>query len=725
MRFKLITLFTFFCSTSYAQNSTQTDLFDVSLEDLKNITVSSIDFSNRSLTNSFASAYVINNKMIESLPMITLGDHIEMLIPGTNVVPQGNNGAGIGMRGYSSGGGQRTLILWDGHSLNRKDSDGNMSAVYSPLLNDLEQVEVVLGPGSVKHGTGALNGYVNLVPKSGQTFQGSKIDLDYGPSDDSQRLQVQRGHKYGNNRDFYVYAGVFHADGFQLSNDFGGSISPVDNERRKFDNRNETRVGDYDPSYKVSMNWTHDRFNLKTLFEHLEFNPGGLVANKKALNQRTTFSLQPKYTFQLPNKSSFELSSALALFDKSRIQKPINFFNINRFNESGGRESAFEIRGTFQTLHFDRHEIAIGAQINWLDTTSEKHFFSTDPISHNIHVDGKWKEYSMYFEDIYHLSKKTTLIGSLRYDGADFDDEFHFENRRRGTLRFKPDDISNFSPRLALTHETDNDLIFRATYQEGFAYPSVSSYSLTFIANNFLESEGLELLDVREEEKLQNFELGLRGDLIEGELYFDLSLYYNRFKNNASFVNFRSNPSFLSEGLGAGDIPNDIFGIVTSLENDVDGYGTELSLNWKPNNTFFANFSYAYAVPDHINAQENDFTGLATSNLSEWRGFPKHQIRTDLNFKLNKWQFSIAGTYQSGIEVNDRFAPTRENAADEFVRVNFGINYKFNKQTDISFIAKNLFNNNTPRVNIDPSRPWQGSLGSDERLFYLGLRYTF
>ena len=719
---KLPILTIFICASVCAQQSEQADLFDVPLQDLKNVTVSSIDFSNRSLNDSFASAHVITSQMIESMPMITLADYIESLIPSTNIVLQGGNGGGVGVRGSARGGGVRTLTMWDGHSQNRKDTGGNSAAIYSPLLNDLHQIEVVLGPGSVKHGTGALDGYINFVPKSGQNFQGNKVDLDYGADDHSQRLQIQHGKRLDDNRDFYIYAGVFHADGFRLTNDFGGSTASSDNESRKFANRDEILTGDYEPSYKLSMNLTQDRFNLKALFEHLDFDPGGVIADRNVSSQRTSLSIQPKYTFQLPGKSSFEIASAATLFDRSNIRHPVN--ENNEFVEIGGRESAVELKGSFQTLYFSSHELTLGAQVKWLDSTGEKHFFSADPTAHRASVDGKWQEYSMYLEDIYSLSGKTTFIAGLRYDGAKFNDDFRFDANELDVLIFRPEDISNVSPRLGMTHRLNNDYLFRAGYSEGFAYPNVSTYSRTFRVNEFLESEGLEPFDSQKAELLQAFELGLRGDLIKNELLFDLSVYYNRYKDNGSFVNFRNNPEFLPGNLGAEDIPNDVFGIVTTLENDLDGYGTELSLSWKPSNTFFANLSYSYSVPDHVNARDNESTGVVNETLSEWSHFPKHQFRSDLNLKYKKWQFSLAGIYQSGLDISDRFT-TRSNAKDEFVRVNFGINYRFNKDTSISFIAKNIFNNKTPRTTFDPSRAWQGALGTDERLFYLGLRYSF
>ena len=724
MVYKLLILLSINCVAVCAQSDDQLDLFDVPLKDLKDITVSSIDFSNRSLNDSFASAHVITSQMINSMPMITLADYIELLVPNTNIILQGNNGGTVGLRGSTTslGTAVKILTMWDGHSQNRKDTDGNTAIIYSPLLNDLHQIEVVHGPGSVKHGTGALDGYINFVPKSGQNFQGSKIDLDYGADDHSQRLQMQHGKRLGNNRDFYLYAGVFHADGFRLSDDFGGSMASAVNERNKFSNREQILSGDYEPSYKFSLNWTQDRFNLKSLFEHIEFDPGGVIAGVNTFSQRTTFSVQPKYTFQLPGKSSFEIASAATLFDRSGIRHPIN--ERGNFREVGGRESAFELRGSFQTRYFTGHELTLGAQIKWLDTTSEKHFFSADPTTHRAYVDGNWQEYSMYLEDIFSLSDKTTFIAGLRYDGAKFNDDFRFDNDEHDALIFRPDDISNVSPRLGMTHRLADDFLLRAVYSEGFTYPNVSTYSRTFNTNEFLISEGLEPFDSQETETMQSFELGLRGDLIKNELLLDLSVYYNRYKNYSSYVSFRNNPEILPGNLGVEDIPNDVFGIFANLENDLDGYGTELSLSWKPNNKFFANMSYSYSVPDHVDAQDNKSTGVANDTISEWSHFPKHQFRSDINIKHKKWQFSLAGVYQSGLEISDRFT-TRTNAGDDFVRVNFGVNYMFNNKTNISFIAKNIFNNNTPRTTLDTSRAWQGALGTDERLFYLGLRYSF
>ena len=723
-RLRVIHLFILllFSNTVQSQPYERDDPFALTLDELKHINVESIDFTNRTLNDSFASAHVITSNMIEQLPMFTLSDYFELLIPGVIVHPQGTIGSGFGVRGQSLVDSKHTLVLWDGHSLNRLTANGNMSLYHSPLLNDLEQVEVVLGPGSVKHGTGALHGYVNLVPKNGSDHQGGNVDLDYGSTDESRRLQMQYGTKYGVNRDFFIYAGYFKADGFNIHNDFGGASSTSITERNKFKNRNEITMGNYDPNYKFSLNWTHDRFNLKTLYEHIQFNPGGLLTGQIAQTQRSTLSIQPRYTFQLPNKSSFELAGAYTLLDKSRTREPID--GDGMANEVGGSEKALELRGTFQTRYFNKHELALGGQIKWLDINSRKHFFSRNPNENFSHVDGDWYEYSMFIEDNFSLSDKANLIAGIRYDAAKFNSDFLFDGRNLPVQSFRPADISNLSPRLALTYKTDNDYVLRAVYQEGFTYPAMFQYPLLTSINEFLDSQGLETFPDRNPEVLKDFEIGIRGDLIKNTLSFDLTAYYNRYESRTIFVNLRTNQSVLPEGLDRA-LPRNIFGIELELDNDIDAYGGELSLAYKPNEQIIANVSYAYTVPDHINEEDNQLVGLTTENLSEWTDFPKHQIKADISLKHNKWLFTLAGVYQSGLKISNRFAPERENAADEYVRFNAGMNYQINDKFNVGLIIKNVFGNNTPKINSDPTRPWQGSLGSDERLIYLGLNYQF
>jgi len=567
----------------------------------------------------------------------------------------------------------------------------------SPLTGDVQQAEVVLGAGSVKHGSGALHGYINFVPKNGVDHAGSRLALDYGLNDDSLRVQVERGYSYGQDRSLYWYAGFYQVGGFTLGNDFGGASSPSISEQRKFLNRDDTSIGNYNPTYKASVNWSHGRLNLKALFEHIEFNPNSLVAGFDNLNQRTTLTVQPKYTLQLPFKSSLELSSSLGLFDRSRILV------------------------TMQTHYFDHHELSVGVQVKRLDSRSQAHYFSANPTQHRQYVDGDWREYSVFVEDSFQLSRHTTLLGGWRFDVADFDSELEFDGNNSAISRFRPPDVSNHSVRLALLHKGDNNREYRAVYQEGFAYPTVSEYPLIFAANAFLQSQGVALLQNRPPETLKSFEFGVKGELIEDRLRFDLTAYYNRYENRGRFVTFAGSELILPSEL-LPSVPAGVSGVVLGLENDVDGYGAEAVLNWQPSDQWSLDFSYAYAVPDHIDDLENQLADLTNDSGSQWSRFPKHQWRANGLFSNGKWRAGIAALYQTGLAIDGNDFFNSRNASEDYARVNLSLGYMVNPRTIFSLSIHNAFENRTPNITVDTSRPWEGALGSDERLIYAALK---
>jgi len=422
---------------------------------------------------------------------------------------------------------------------------------------------------------------------------------------------------------------------------------------------------------------------------------------------------------QLPFKSSVELSSSVSFFDRSRILDALDPGRPDQ--KRGGSESASDLRITMQNNYFDKHELVLGAQIKRLDSRSQRHYFSADPDQHRQNVDGDWREYSLFIEDKYKIGDRTTLLGGLRYDVADFDDEFEFDGNNRAPIRFLPPDASNYSIRLALLHKGANSLVYRAAYQEGFAYPTVSEYPLIFAANAFLESQGVAPIQNRPPETLKSLELGVKGELLTDRLSFDLTAYYNRYEKRGRFVALARSPSILPTEL-ISELPRGVVGVVLGLENDVDGWGAEAVLNWQPDERWLLNFSYGYAVPDGVDPLENQLADLTNEAGSQWSRFPKHQLRANGGFSNGKWRVSAAGLYQSGLEADDRNAPDRENVGDDYARVNLSLSYSFNPRTTFSLAVSNAFKNNAPNITVDTSRPWEGALGSDERLVYATLR---
>jgi iron complex outermembrane receptor protein len=137
-------------------------------------------------------------------------------VPGVFATQRGTFGLGIGpggagtlsIRGSSTG--QRSVFLIDGRP--------NEMGLFGHALNDsygtenVERIEVVRGPDSVRYGSGALAGSINLIPK--RLYEdGMKSSLSLSGGSFGSRSAVLENGRRGEVWDTYATASNKHADG--------------------------------------------------------------------------------------------------------------------------------------------------------------------------------------------------------------------------------------------------------------------------------------------------------------------------------------------------------------------------------------------------------------------------------------------------------------------------------------------------------------------------------
>ncbi len=695
-----------------------TDLFSLSLEQLSQITVRSVDFFETSLARSPSNIQVITHEDIDSLPALTLNDIVQMYVPGAHLSSHNSQGHHFAVRGIARGGSAKTLVMWDGHSLNQRNNFGNMSVYSSHLLGDLEQIEFVLGPGSLVHGTGALNGYVNFVPKSGFDHPGFHTRVDLGLDDDLVKLQLGYGKRYGYNKHFYLYGGYVQADGFPFGDDFGGATASLQPVRRAFAANPRDEVFEYRPSYKLSGNWTHDRLNVKVLFEYQEVDTNSPIAEFEPFDQKTLLSIQPRYTHALNHTDFLEIAPSLTWFDKALVRRARS--PGVQDDEGGGSERAGELKAIYQTERFSGQKIAVGVVYTARDSTSLRNVFSSDPNRNITFTDGDWYEYAVFAEDRIELSDRTDLTLGLRRDWANFD-EFTSEIDRFPNITFEPDDVSHTSPRVALTHDLYENHTVRLSYQEGFRYPDISQYPRAAAVNNVLEAFGRDPLPSLEPESVESFEIGLNSRFPASRVNARLTLYYNRYEDLIGFRNIRVDPPLVPPEVSAA-IPRQVSGLDINSEDSFASVGGELSILWDPTPNWRTTLGYAYSVPSGLSEETNLNLAIANTSRSEWSVYPKHQVKAGFEYRIGKWLLALSALYESEVDTDETLGgePVFD---DDFTRVNAMLQYRIRDNLTAFAIGKNVFDDDTPPLNTTPSRPWTGTLGTDERLFYVGLRW--
>jgi iron complex outermembrane receptor protein len=112
-----------------------------------------------------AAVYVVEADEIRRSGHTTLPE-ILRLVPGASVSRITSNRWGIGVRGFNLEFASQLLVLIDGRAVYTPTFSGVYWNLQDLLLEDIERVEVVRGPGAAIWGSNAVNGVINVITKS-------------------------------------------------------------------------------------------------------------------------------------------------------------------------------------------------------------------------------------------------------------------------------------------------------------------------------------------------------------------------------------------------------------------------------------------------------------------------------------------------------------------------------------------------------------------------------
>ena len=173
------TLLVFFTSMSWAVERPVTrqgflDPTQISLEDLLKVEVISITKRPESRTEVAAAIYVITQDDIRRSGVTSLPEALR-LAPGVQVARIDANKWAIGVRGFASRLSRSLLVLIDGRSVYSPLFAGVYWEVQDTLLEDVDRIEVIRGPGGTIWGANAVNGVINIITKKAQETQGGLL----------------------------------------------------------------------------------------------------------------------------------------------------------------------------------------------------------------------------------------------------------------------------------------------------------------------------------------------------------------------------------------------------------------------------------------------------------------------------------------------------------------------------------------------------------------------
>ena len=184
------------------------DITGLSLQQLSDLEVTSVSKAPEALHQTSASIYVITHDAIMHSGATSLMEALR-LAPNLLVTQVSATNYTISARGFGGNPeaqnfSNKLLMLIDGRSVYTALYSGIYSDAQDVLLEDVDRIEVVSGPGATLWGANAMNGVINVITRQSYLTQGTLVDAAAGNQE--QDLNLQYGGRSGGDLTYRVYA---------------------------------------------------------------------------------------------------------------------------------------------------------------------------------------------------------------------------------------------------------------------------------------------------------------------------------------------------------------------------------------------------------------------------------------------------------------------------------------------------------------------------------------
>lgn len=443
------------------------DLFDLSIEDLLNLEVTSSARRPQPIKMASSAMYVITAEDIRMSGAIRLTD-LFRLVPGMQVNDRLSFASNVGIRGFAMHNSRMYQVLLDGRSMYDAYKGGTEEDWQPLFLENIERIEVIRGPGGVAWGANAMNGVINIITKKPADTQGGFVGGTFG----SHALQdgIFRYGGSDENIDWRASVGAYHTNGF--GNDGGNEWNDY---IQAFQNTGRTDIK-LDDTSSLIMGGGHKYSTYQ----------GG-----------TKISIQ--YLHLAWEKTLSENSNLKFLFGKNYFRSyPDSYYSVT------SRDEVFEIQHSFI---YGPHHLVTG-----MDWTRD--YFKTKPDGTTYLSIDDPNSYandqgSTFIEDEITLRKDLWLTLGYR----------SYHNELTG---------HDWAGRSAIVWEAVPNHFFRAGVSRAFSRPTLQGY---FILENrgslALEADPN---NRQENEHLVSYELGYRGQFSKN-LDVTVDMFYNQHKD--------------------------------------------------------------------------------------------------------------------------------------------------------------------------------------------------
>jgi len=656
--------------------------------------------------------------MLTEYPVRTLQTAFDTFLPG---VAAGGEHVHLGphfdVRGAQSPIAENTLFMLNGNSFTDRLFTGYQWGMYCPLIGDIDRMEVVLGPGSLMHGSGAMSGFVNVIQKNGADHQGVSASETYGYPDQLFQEELNYGNKFSDDSDLYAYGGVVQARGNKYKDDFGhwfdGSAG-----RPELPALVDQKVKAIKPSFRLSTNYRNNNFKFSGFVQDFTASTDSFCTNDTAAGTRrdTVVLLAPEYMYDFDDNNSLQIIPSYLAHDTVRTRfvydSGINVAEADlnspyHFEDAGAGSQMYRGQATFRTTAFTNQKLAVG-----LDASHSLFFLGSSLVDPYVDVDyeglpGTWTESSAFFDDVYSFSKKFQASLGARYDQVNYG-----KFLMAGTA-ITPKDQAKPSGRVAASYLINDTNSVKFSIQQGFRYATPGELQWWVQSNILSKNAGYGSIPEIQAAQETSYEANYHNDLKDLKLSSDLNLYVNKFKNWIAWAD------------GATQLTNQAQIDYLKANAHFNGYhwinvpsftniGAELMLKYAPFTGTLFGLGYAYSQP-YDSATGKDVYG----------DYPTHQIKANIKLDLiKKLTFTAGVIVENSAPISLAYGSggstfyTESSLSDPRFILNFLLDYRFTENWSTSLSFYNVTENKHMAHAMD-----KGYLNRDQRYTYIEAKY--
>ncbi len=618
------------------------DILDFDLKDLMQMELTIATKKPQRLIDTPAAVYVLTGDDIRRTGVTTIADALR-LVPGFEVAKVSSSQWAVSSRGFNNRFSNKLLVMIDGRTVYTPLFGGVYWDEQDLMLEDVDRIEVVRGPGGSIWGANAVNGVVNIITKRAKDTQGPLATAG-GGSYERAFAGARYGGQIGESTFYRIYAKAFDRDNFRsadgdpANDDWGRRSAGFRAAHQATENDNITLQGDiYSANEDLDIDFpaTTPPF-LTHVEEESDLNGGNLLGNWKH-----------------------------TLSDKSQVALRLYYDRTHR-NEAflNQTHDTYDISVDHNTELFAGNELNYGLEYRFIsDELRGKRNISFDPQSRDLDL------FSVFVQDQHALIEDLLqlTVGS----------------------KLEHNDYTGFEvePTVRLLWTPQKDQVLWTAFSRGVRTPSRADNDVNIAAGVIpvpgVGLNGLALAgsDQSESENLYAYEAGFRSELRE-DFSVDLSVFSNHY-------NDLSSAELSSREIQGAPVPALIS--TYTFRNGLDGEvnGGELSGDWKALDWWRLVGGYSFRTIHYAShSNENILAGTAESGTGpEHTGF----LRSHMDFG-NQWEFdSILRAVDS---IGSAGIPS-------YVEADVRLAWKPSKNLELAVIGQNLLDHDHPEFNSD------------------------